>query len=487
MFRRFLIFAILPAAFMLAGCSHDEPTAPAVPAAVADLPAGFAAEALAATILQASGWETAEDADTPVLPDAVAEKAAGPLLLDVGREELSGQVAHYWWTFRAGPGDRDLIRLHRVVKERRPGRPVRSRENVFLLHGDAVPFEPLFLFGAALPGAPDDLGAAHHLAADGVDVWGMDQPWKLYDLEEADFSAMAGWGLEYSADRLENALVVARLLRIVTGCGRDRLNLLGYSSGVATGYVLLQREAQRPSYARNIAGFVAVDLTFVAPTAPDPGACGLAEFYRSEYESGVYEDQYFGVYFLELGGLAYAEPDVPSPYFEGLTNLEAALAWGVFAEEGATEHLVAGTFSAEFVPTGLQYTDVSGYVEFLRHAAPYDPTRFVYEVAAVGCGEEDSPFDDALAAVQVPVLGIAAAGGAGEDSFHALSLLGSSDVTTLLIQLHPDGEAELDFGHVDLFTADEAPGLVWEPIRSWIGDHVPAHGAGPWHMGQSVF
>ncbi len=132
---------------------------------------------------------------------------------------------------------------------------------------------------------------------------------------------------------------------------------------------------------------------------------------------------------------------------------------------------MAGTFNEDELPAGLQYTSVPGYIDFLQGASPYDPTRFVYEVAEISCGEVDTPFDDNLAAIEVPVLGIGAAGGEGEGVFHTFSLLGSSDVTTVLVQLHPDGDEALDFGHVDIWTAENAPGLVWQPILDWIGGH----------------
>jgi len=52
-----------------------------------------------------------------------------------------------------------------------------------------------------------------------------------------------------------------------------------------------------------------------------------------------------------------------------------------------------------------------------------------------------------------------------------LSLLGSEDVTHDIVSFYPPAEAVLDFGHVDLFTADDAPNLVWNNILLWLTDH----------------
>lgn len=482
MYVRHFGLSLIMALLIVGGCGRDQDHGPTAPDPAGVDEAGADLELTAGAILAASGWELDPEVAIPERLRRFNDKSAPLFVLDHGREVLGDGIAHYWWEIPVGPSIHDRIRLHRVVKERRPCRPIRTRRNIFLMHGDAVGFAPKFLYGSVLPGVPGDPGIAVYLAREKVDVWGMDQPWKLVGLDEADFSFMADWGLDYAADRLEYAMVLARLLRTVTGCGWNRLDLLGYSSGLATGYVLLGREATRPAFLRNTAGFVAVDQVFVPVEPSDPGNCGYAEFYRGEYESGVYEDQYFGVYFIELGNLAFADPDGHSPYFDGLTNLQAALAWGVYPEEGATDHLVAGLFDDDGLPAGLQYTAVPGYVDFLRFASPYDPTRFVYEVFEVACGEIDTPFDDHLAAIEVPVLGIGAAGGAGAAGFHTLSLLGSDDVSTVLVQLHGAEEPELDFGHVDLFTASNARELVWQPILTWLQDPARDRQPEPWRV-----
>ena len=40
-----------------------------------------------------------------------------------------------------------------------------------------------------------------------------------------------------------------------------------------------------------------------------------------------------------------------------------------------------------------------------------------------------------------------------------------------ILHLHPPEEAVLDFAHVDLFIADNAPEIVWRPILNWMKAH----------------
>ena len=79
------------------------------------------------------------------------------------------------------------------------------------------------------------------------------------------------------------------------------------------------------------------------------------------------------------------------------------------------------------------------------------------------------PYDDYLAEVKVPVLYVGAEGGFGHSGEYSTTLLGSTDVTTLNVSLLPD--PSLDFGHSDLFWADNAQTVAWEPIYNWVRSH----------------
>ena len=71
----------------------------------------------------------------------------------------------------------------------------------------------------------------------------------------------------------------------------------------------------------------------------------------------------------------------------------------------------------------------------------------------------------------MPILYVGAGGGTGEHGYYTLSLTGSKDTTKFTVQLHPNEERVLDFGHVDLFTATNAETLVWQPILDWLVAH----------------
>ena len=56
----------------------------------------------------------------------------------------------------------------------------------------------------------------------------------------------------------------------------------------------------------------------------------------------------------------------------------------------------------------------------------------------------------------------------GDYGRQILTFLPKADVTELIVQLYTDEERALDYGHVDLWTADNAQMLVWRPILNWI-------------------
>jgi hypothetical protein len=81
------------------------------------------------------------------------------------------------------------------------------------------------------------------------------------------------------------------------------------------------------------------------------------------------------------------------------------------------------------------------------------------------------PYDDHLERVKVPVLYVGAAGGVGRYGEFGLTLLGSQDVTVLLVRTLPEEARALDYGHADLFLADDARERVWQPLLQWVRSH----------------
>jgi hypothetical protein len=87
------------------------------------------------------------------------------------------------------------------------------------------------------------------------------------------------------------------------------------------------------------------------------------------------------------------------------------------------------------------------------------------------CGTFDTPFDDHLAQVTVPILHVGPKGGFGPSAYASTMLTASRDVTTITVQRLADADEAMDFGHGDTVLAREAETLVWRPILDWIMAH----------------
>ena len=484
--RRLWVLPILLLLFtFLSGCSDEKVVAP-IPS---DSPNSSAItidpEAVAVELVSRAGWEVTMDEDLPArFKDLQAATPAGNILTSE-RQVIVDDIVHYSFQVRVGSGPYDVIGLHRVVKEKKPGDPIKAKETVFLQHGDAIGFVK-FIFGAAAPSVPDDHGSAIFLAQHGVDVWGIDQPWVLVPYGIADFSFMANWGIGYEIDVLRIGLGIARSSRAMTGSGYGKMNLLGYSSGAFLGYSYVDYETQLPPGLRHVSGYIPVDCMIKDNDAFNrQGACGTAQFYKDMLDTGVYQDEGSYLLFYLMGTWAQTDPDGDSPVFPGYTNLQAALLVGastyVLAPFPPSWHYVAGVYDEAGVPTGLQYTTVPGYLDFVVFASPYEPSLFLYDIYALWCDEEDSPYDDHLSEITVPIFYVGANGGIGTAGIYSTTIVGSTDVTTLIVSLHPAEEIALDFGHIDIFTAENAPSLVWQPMYNWIKAHTE-HGQGKGDM-----
>jgi hypothetical protein len=84
------------------------------------------------------------------------------------------------------------------------------------------------------------------------------------------------------------------------------------------------------------------------------------------------------------------------------------------------------------------------------------------------CGQTPVPFTKHLGQIEVPILAMGAAGGFGKTIYYTAGLTASKDVTKVTVQLFPDDEAGLDFGHADTVLATNAETLVWKPILDWV-------------------
>ncbi|RJR29599.1 MAG: hypothetical protein C4574_03365 [Candidatus Latescibacterota bacterium] len=459
--RLLVVIALVPALALLAGCGRDGVVTPESGANGEH--SDVDPRILAGSIIEKSGWPIDSEEEVPV---------GCPAVTLVGREPLMGDVVHYSYTLRVGSGPYDVIGLHRVVKESRPNHPIRTRKAVFLQHGDGVGFVK-FIYGVVAPSAPDDRAFAVYLAKNDVDVWGIDQDWVLVPAGATDFSFMQDWGMQHCIDNLRIGLGVAKTVRLFTGNGPDKLLLLGYSSGASLGFAYVNEEAAMSESSRLVKGYIPVDIFFKTDDAALKAVnCMYWEQIQGMMAAGVYQ---YDILFAPVGGLARTDPDGASPFVPGFTNLQVALAFG-----GATFlfdpllphwHYVAATFGEDGIPDGLQYMTVDNWLDFTLLASPYEPARFIGEYSAITCEETDLPFDDNLGLVDIPIMYVGAAGGVGAAGLHTTTLLGSTDVTSLIVELYPPDAKVLDFGHIDIFAAENAQALCWTPVLDWIAAH----------------
>ena len=384
---------------------------------------------------------------------------------------LTGDIVHYKVLVRIGPGAYDEIGLHRVVRERSPNHPIRTRNSIFLLHGDWKNFEGCFVPGLNSSRIPIEFGFAVYLAQRDVDVWGIDQPWALVPEGVSDFSFMADWGMQKHVDWTSTGVEIARVLRLLTGNGYRKMMLCGYSGGSALGFAVINEDAGLPPGRRKVDGYIGVEQG-VRTDNPDfdEAMCGMAGTYQALIDAGQYQDN---IVFPMFGIPARDDPDGASELMPDLTNYQAALAlgtWAIFVP-GFPTHLLAGVFDEAGVPTGLQYTNPDHWIDFLCYAPPYEAVAFERDEYIWCCSSAgDVPWDDNFSRVRIPVYYVAVGGGFGPYALRTLDLLGSSDKTSLLVSLNPS-DPSLDFGHVDTFLGANCPELAWQPMYEWIVGH----------------
>lgn len=461
--RRYFVLTVL-ALLVVVSCSNERGIEPLENPGSASL--NLDPEFIAAELVAQTGWPDADGLlRTPV--------GCGNII-SIEREEIAAGIAHYSYKLKIGEGDYDVIGLHRVVKESTPYKPIKTCKNVFFQHGDGVGFEGMTLYGINAPSVPADQSMALYMAQNDIDFWGIDQNWILIPQETTDFGFAEGWGILNQVENLDIALSVARFTRLITGGGPGKMNLIGYSSGSWTGYAYVNWETQKKAQFRNVGGYIPVDGMFKTDDEYVLGATATySAMYRANYEGGQYATP---VPFGPVGYLAMTDPDGDSPIALGFTNYMVAMVFGaathMFSPFTPTYHYVAGTFDpATGMPDGFQFSTDQKWFEFLVSAAPYEAMLFQIDYLETIADLDDVPWDDYLGDVTIPILNVGAAGGLGYYSEYTLSFLGSSDVTSLVVALYPPESGIVDFGHIDIFIADNAQSLIWMPMLDWINDH----------------
>jgi hypothetical protein len=392
----------------------------------------------------------------------------------VTRNEIAQGIAHYEFEVRVGKELYDVIKIHRVVREQRPFKPVLTESAVFMLHGASLSFESIFL----KPGTSDSnpqTSAAFYMASKNVDVWGMDFAWTLVPLETTDFTFMKDWGVERDVDHALAGMSAARLIRGLTSQGLDRMNLLGYSYGVIVAYAASGRETQQHRILRDVKGIVAIDQVMKYAAEDEEIrrlACNAAAFIKRQIDNGMYHGS-GGITFNGFGTRATTAPDGTSP-FPNLNNYQAGLFIGTntFALPNPTTpywHFVSGVFDANNMPTGLMYSDPTRWFNLAISLPPYQPQLTTYESRSCICNETDVSIDDHLGKISLPILYIGAGGAFGTLGDYTSSLTQSKDITNYTVSLNSD--RRIDFGHGDLFIGNDADDLVWKVLHQWLLNH----------------
>jgi hypothetical protein len=391
----------------------------------------------------------------------------------VERYELGKGIAHYVMEVPLGGGEFDLVRIHRVVRESRPYCPVRTRGDVFMIHGAATDYDAIFLTAGA-EAINAETSSPYYLAANNIDVWGIDLAWTMVPMETTDFTFMKDWGIERDVDHVLVAMTIARLVRGLTRQGFCCMNLLGFSYGVHVAYGAANRETGLHSICRNVKGLIPVDNTL--KYAPEDEAlrltnCARAADHKAAIDAGIYHSDW-GTGFVAMGNLAHTTPDDPSPIppFDalGFTNGQALMFVASNPENPAINyywHFFGGT------PYEWYYTDPLRFFRMAKNVPPYMPRQVFYEYRACFCDEEDVSFDDHIAEISVPVLYLGAGGGEGTRGDYTSNLTASADITNYTVSI-PGKDPASDFGHADLWFGYDADELVWDVLRQWLVVHA---------------
>ena len=414
--------------------------------------------------------------DFSLLQSAQTKKSQG--LLGVERRDLGNGIAHYSFKVCMGPGQFDVVRIHRVVREHSPFHPVNTKGDVFMVHGSSQDFDDIFLT-AGSPTINAQTSSPVYLATNNIDVWGIDLAWTLVPQGTTDFSFMKDWGVEHDVDHTLAAISIARLIRGLTKQGFGRTNLLGFSYGGFVAYAAAGRETQQRRILRDIKGIIPVDALMKYAPGNETSRlanCAQAAGILNGINNGIYQNQQ-GINLAPFGVLATTNPGGLSPIIPGLTNFQAGLFAGTntYAFPNSIApfwHFIGGDLSSPAgIPNALLYSDPSRWFQLLMSLAPYQPQLTMYESRACPCNETNVTIDDHLGDISVPILYLGAGGGFGALGDFTTSLTASSDITNYTVSLQPGGNRFKDYGHADLFMGTNAANLVWEKLRQWLLVH----------------
>lgn len=441
--------------------------------------------------LAAEGGATADHGDGPasslvVTPRAIAEHgapgaslavacavvhSAGPCALVSARREVVGpHVAEYTYVIQVGRGAHDRIAVHRVVGEDRAQHAAHANLSTFFVHGDLWGFDAAF--AGAVGVAHREQNVATYLASRGVDVWGIDLRWVLVPANVPDTTFMRDWGFASQLQDMRLAMTFQRVLRGSSGDGFGRTALVGWSRGAELAYAYAAQETQLPVWARNMGALVSADgLIHYGPRYQTFSASLCDAYTAGKAQLAAGDSAVSLAAYVRYGQLAITRPNQPAPDYPPYTNRVLAMDIGTYPDNESFSpwyHFLGGRLLPDRTPTALRYTPESRWFHLLTQTAPFESLASLVDGSGLFCGRVDLPFDDDLAKVTVPVFELGAAGGFGTSADYSTTLVGSHDVTRLIVRLRPKGQEATDFGHVDLWQARNAPALAWSPLLTWL-------------------
>lgn len=412
-------------------------------------------------------WNPAEDAFRVAAASACAERAVAweCEVLQVSRQQLEPNLMYYKALIKVGAGEYDVIAVSRLIREPQAGVPAPTAGSFFFTHGSSEDFRQVMV-------APRGGGLGAFLAKRNIDVWGIDLRNVQIPADATDLSFAHDWDLGFQVNDVMLATRIARKVRALTRQGTGGIILGGHSSGASLTLAVANAEAILPETERDVVGIIPIDMVYkLPPEAADQSAfsCYVEELFRYFNDAGWYF--FDNRTTIAWAKLAQTDPDGESPTTPPLTNLQFAMenAGRLYFWPLYPFHPWAVVRDSSGIAVAGRYTPTHEILENFATSPVYPiPNAMNADDFGTSCGTTDSPYDDNLGEIRVPVLYIGAAGGFGNLGEYTTQLLGSEDVTKIMVQLRPDDDAANDFGHMDPFTADQAPRLVWEPIHAWI-------------------
>ena len=388
-------------------------------------------------------------------------------VVQFSKQELGHNVAYYKALIKIGPGDYDVIGLNRLVREGGDALPVHTVGSFFFIHGSSEDFHMAMI---SLHG-----GLGVFLADRNIDVWGIDLRNVQIPVTVTDLSFAADWGFNIQIQDTLLATRIARWVRALTGQDWGQIILGGHSSGAALTFAAANAEAVLSPKDRDIAAIIPIDIMYKLPpdaTEQSDMSCGFSELYKEFVNSGIFF--FDDLASIKMAQLAKTDPNGISPDGAPLTN------WQYFMENAGALwfpgiypiHAFAVLRDSSGIAYQGRYSSSADILETFVGQPVYPiPNAMDADMFGVSCPTIDSPYGDNLGQIKVPVLYIGAAGGVGKVAEYTMQLLGSSDITIIMMQTLPDADAVNDFGHMEPLTASKSEQLVWQPMHAWILAH----------------